>query len=32
MRLLGDIHDEVRKIRQLLEDEDGDEEAAEDDA
>jgi hypothetical protein len=31
MMLLGDIHDEVRTIRRLLEDEDGEEEASEDD-
>jgi hypothetical protein len=32
MKLLADIHDEVRMIRRLLEDEDGEEEAPEDDA
>jgi hypothetical protein len=31
MRLLGDIHYEVREIRRLLEDGDGEEEAPEDD-
>ena len=30
MRLLADIHDEVLRIRQILEDEDGEEEASED--
>lgn len=32
MRLLGDIHVDVRQIRTLLEDEDGEEETPEDDA
>jgi phage host-nuclease inhibitor protein Gam len=32
MRLLGDIQADVRRIRNLLEDEDGEEEAPEDDA
>jgi phage host-nuclease inhibitor protein Gam len=31
MRLLGDIQTDVRRIRNLLEDEDGEEEAPEDD-
>lgn len=32
MSLLGDIHYEVRQIRRLLEEDDGEEEASEDDA
>ena len=32
MRLLGDIQSDVRRIRNLLEDEDGEEEAPQDDA
>jgi hypothetical protein len=32
MTILGDIKDEVRTIRRLLEEDDGDEESAEDDA
>jgi hypothetical protein len=32
MRLLGDIRDEAVQIRRILEDEDGEEEAEEDDA
>ena len=31
MMLLGDIHDELRKIRRLLEDDDGEEEEAPED-
>jgi hypothetical protein len=32
MRLLADIHDDVRRIKKLLEDEDGEEQTPEDDA